>query len=204
MPQIISADTIKTTYPGYSPENVEEFHTKSARQADAEFETALKSGRYKRVVLLSGGTASSKTEFLETHLKHKQAIIMDATLSTIEGAMIKVSKVMKAGLRLRICAVIPDSLSRAFLAFLHRDRKFKDEHFYKTHSGSRNVLLWVAQSHPEIELNIVESYYDEFEIMKFRELKFKSGAEKLSYIRGIQMGEVDIIKLIYEESITKD
>ncbi|MDE2024935.1 MAG: DUF2188 domain-containing protein [Patescibacteria group bacterium] len=53
-----------------------------------------------------------------------------------------------------IYTVIPDDLKRAFVAFLNRDRKFSDTHFYKTHSGSRKTLLWIAQNNPAVRAYI--------------------------------------------------
>src|SRR5437667_7512755 len=60
-----------------------------------------------------------------------------------------------------IYSVIPDDLGRAFTAFLHRERKFSDSHFYRTHSGSRKTLLWVAKNYPDVEVNLIESRSEE-------------------------------------------
>ncbi|MBI2019005.1 hypothetical protein HYS96_04885 [Candidatus Daviesbacteria bacterium] len=144
MPLVISADEIKKKLPNYSPEKAEFFHRESARLADKNFEKALKENPFKEVILLCGGTASGKTEFLVTQLNRKHCIILDATLSTEEGAGIKLKKILKAKKKPIIYAVIPDDLKRAFIAFLNRDRKFSDAHFYMTHAGSRRTLLWVT------------------------------------------------------------
>jgi len=121
------------------------------------FKEALKNSVYKDVILLSGGTASGKSEFLATQLVNRDCIIMDAILSTELGAQNKIRQILKAGKTPIIYTVIPDDLRRAFIAFLNRDRKFSDTHFYRTHSGSRRALLWIANNHPELEINIVES-----------------------------------------------
>ena len=138
---IISADEIKKQIPNYSPDQAEIFHRESAKQADKLFSEELKKTKYKSVVLLNGGTASGKSEFLSTQLKNKNCIVFDATLSTELGAEIKLKQILKAKKKAIIYAVIPDDLRRAFIAFLSRDRKFNDSHFYKTHSGSRKTLL---------------------------------------------------------------
>ena len=117
MPIIISADELKKELPNYSPEKSEEFHHESAKRADKLFDQALKNKEYKDVILLSGGTASGKTEFLSTQLVQKDCIILDATLATINGAEIKIKKIIRAGKIPTIYAVIPDDLKRAFIAF---------------------------------------------------------------------------------------
>lgn len=68
MTLVISADEIKKELPDYSPEKAESFHRESARLADKNFEIALKESTFKEVILLCGGTASGKTEFLVTQL----------------------------------------------------------------------------------------------------------------------------------------
>ena len=87
---IISADEIKKKLPNYSPDKAEEFHHESAAQADKLLAKVLKENINKDVVLLSGGTASGKTEFLATQLYKRDCIIMDATLSTELGAKNKI------------------------------------------------------------------------------------------------------------------
>ena len=151
MALIISADEIKKQLPNYSPDKAESFHRESTKQADHLFTASLKESIYKQVILLSGGAASGKTEFLSTQLLQEDCIIFDATLSTSEGAKIKIKQILKAVKKPIIYAVIPDDLKRAFIAFLDRDRKFSDEHFYKTHSGSRKTLLWIASEYPDID-----------------------------------------------------
>src|SRR3989344_2959601 len=116
MPIIISADEIKKGLPNYSPDKAEEFHHESAKKADKLFAEALKRSFYKEVLLLSGGTASGKTEFLATQLGNKECIIMDATLSTELGASNKIRQIIKAGKTPIIYTVIPDDLKRAFVA----------------------------------------------------------------------------------------
>ena len=196
MTTIISADEIKKQLPNYSPAKAESFHRESAKQADRFFAKALKNDPYKEVILLSGGTASGKTEFLSTQLNRKKCIIFDATLSTEEGAKIKIKQIYKLGKRPMIYAIIPDDLKRAFIAFLNRDRKFSDIHFYKTHSGSRRVLLWIAIQYPKIKITIVESSYTVGRQLQFAVLQFDTRKRLLDYLSLKQMTENDIIKEI--------
>lgn len=193
---IISADEIKKQLPNYSPDKAEAFHRESAKHADKQFTTVLKSNPYKEVILLNGGTASGKTEFLSTHLMNKECIILDATLSTELGAKNKIRQVIKAGKTTIIYTVIPDDLKRAFSAFLNRERKFSDTHFYKTHSGSRKTLLWIAKEYPNIKINIVESSYDDNNKMQFDEVKFSTNEEVIAYLTRLQIVENDIIAYI--------
>lgn len=131
---IISADELKKTIKGYSPDLAGQFHTQSAHLADQQFTQVIKESTYTKVILMSGGSASGKTEFMLTELVRKSAIIVDTTLPTVEGAKIKISKALKAKKKIEIYSVLPDNLSRSFIAFLHRDRKFSEDHFYRTHS----------------------------------------------------------------------
>jgi len=195
MAVIISADDIKKKLSNYSPDKAEQFHRESAKIADREFENKLKDADFREVILMSGGAASGKTEFLATHLvNRKSCLILDATLSTEEGAGIKLKKIIKAKKKPVIYAVIPDDLKRAFTAFLHRDRKFSDAHFYKTHSGSRRTLLWIANNYPDVEMNIVESSYKKGKRLQFSKLKFDSRYLLISYLAGLQMTEAGIIE----------
>ena len=193
---IISADEIKKEFPNYSPNKAEEFHRESARKADKLFDQALKDTCYKEVILLSGGTAAGKTEFLSTQLLQKDCIILDATLATVAGAEIKIKKIIKAEKIPIIYAVIPDDLRRAFVAFLSRDRKFSDTHFYKTHSGSRKALLWIVENYSTIELNIFESSYTPDERLQFVQMKFDNRQKLVDYLISKQLTENDIISYI--------
>src|SRR3990167_212368 len=156
---VISADEIKKDLPNYSPNKAEEFHHESATKADKLFTKALKEKSHSEVILLNGGTASGKTEFLDTQLRYRDYIILDATLSTELGTKNKIRQIVKAGKTPVIYSVIPDDLKRAFVAFLNRDRKFSDVYFYQTHSGSRKTILWIAKNYPDIEIVIIESSY---------------------------------------------
>ena len=198
MPIIISADEIKKELPNYSPAKAEEFHRESARKADKLFVHALKNASYKGVILLSGGAASGKTEFLVTQLSKKDYIVLDATLSTELGAKNKIRQIVKAGKIPKIYAVIPDDLKQAFYAFLNRDRKFSDAHFYKTHSGSRKTLLWIVSNYPDIAVTIVESSYASktSTLLQFNKIELSNRQQLLAYLSSIQVTEDAIIDLI--------
>jgi hypothetical protein len=196
---IISADIIKKRIKGYDPEKAEIFHRESARNADKELEEALKSEESKRVILMNGGSASGKTEFVSEYLFDFDGIIFDGTLSSPEGARVKIKKILKANKDVLIYSVVPDNLLRAFIAFLNRDRKFNDFHFYKTHSGSRQTLLWIAEKYPEIEMKIFESSYTKNQNMMFSEIEFDDKFQKFSYLESMQMTEKEIIKIVNEK-----
>lgn len=202
MAVIISADDIKKKLPNYLPEKAELFHRESAKIADREFENKLIDDDFREIILMSGGAASGKTEFLATHLAdRKKCLILDATLSTEEGARIKLKKIVKAEKKPIIYAVVPDDLKRAFAAFLHRDRKFSDTHFYKTHSGSRRTLLWIANNYPHIEINVIESSYLKRRKLQFSKIKFDSKHLLVTYLNSLQVTEGGIIeKLLYEKN----
>jgi hypothetical protein len=198
MALVISADEIKKQLLNYSPDKAESFHSESAKQADKLFTSSLKHSPYKKVILLNGGAASGKTEFLSTQLNGKKCIIFDATLSTELGAEIKIKKIIEAKKIPVIYTVIPDDLQRAFIAFLHRDRKFSDEHFYKTHSGSRKTILWITKNYPEIEINIIESSYVGGKL-QFLRLQFDTRQKLIDYLAGKQLSEDDIIAYVIKK-----
>lgn len=192
---IISADEIKKQIKRYNPNDAEQFHRQSARQADKNFEEVLKNAyNYKDVILMNGGTASGKTEFLSEYLEDNKVIIFDGTLSTIHGAEIKIKKIIKKGKLPLVYSVIPDDLSRAFFAFLSRDRKFNDKHFYRTHSGARKTLLWIAKEYPQVEIKIFESSYSIKQDMIFREIILNKKKQTIEFLEKIQYNEEDIVK----------
>lgn len=184
------ADEIKKRLPNYSPDKAEAYHRESARLADKLFLAALKKSPYKQVILLNGGTASGKTEFLLTQLSKKRCAIFDATLSTNLGAENKIRQIIKVKKIPVIYAIIPDDLKRAFIAFLNRDRKFSDEHFYKTHAGSRKTLLWIASNYSYIEINMVESSYTVNGKLQFLRIQFDNRQKLINYLTNKQLTKV--------------
>ncbi len=159
MAYIISADDIKNTLPGYDPKHSEILHHKSAHIADRTYAEALKNRSENTVILMSGGAASGKTEYVSAYLHRRKAIIFDGTLPTYEGAKIKIRKAERCKKKIEIHAVLPEDLLIAFVAFLNRDRKFPSEHFYRTHSESRKTLLEIAKNFPSIPIVIIMSFY---------------------------------------------
>lgn len=192
---IISADDLKSTIPGYDPAQSHLVHRESARLADKLYEDTLKQSDINEVILLSGGSASGKTEFISKYLVDKQVIILDGTLPSLEGARIKIRKAQKASKKVRIVAIWPEDFKIAFSAFLQRDRKFPDEHFYKTHAQSRKTLLEIAEKMPDIPIDLYEvSYHDKY--LLFYEYILDTRQELLEELRDNQYTERRIIDII--------
>lgn len=194
MAVIISADEIKKELKGYTPDRAEKFHAESAKMADQEFEKEIKNTSYKEVILVCGGSASGKSEFLATQLANRESVIFDGTLSSTKRAERKLKKIIKENKTPIIYAVIPDDLKRAFIVFLRRDRKFSWSHFYRTHSSSRKTLLWIALNYSKVEINIVESSYTSSKGLQFIMIKIDNRQKLIEYLIGLQMTEDDIIK----------
>jgi hypothetical protein len=176
---IISADELKETLPGYDPKKSEEFHHESAKLADKAYMAAIKSRTETDVVLLSGGAASGKTEYLSVYLKEKRAIILDGTLPGFEGAKIKIRGALKYGKTVDITAVMPERFDIAFDAFLGRERKFPPEHFFRTHSTSRKTLLDIAEHFPDVHITLIDSDYNNDGSMSFTKIVFFEGRDAL-------------------------
>lgn len=193
---IISADEIKKTLPGYVPEKSGDFHRESARLADKEYERTVRASGKKHVILLSGGAASGKTEYLSAYLVDEDAIILDGTLPTLEGFLIKYRAAKKYGKEVSVHAVMPDDLRRAFIAFLERERKFDEEHFYRTHASSRKTLLEIAEKYKDAQIAIITSYVRERKKMEFEEISYGNSSDLVEYLKSIQYNEEDIIKLV--------
>lgn len=195
---VISSDEIKKTLPNYIPQEAERFHHDSARLADLQFYQFLKSSDEVQVILMSGGAASGKTEYLSAHLTApgSKKIILDTTLSSIEGAKIKLKAIYKRRKKAAIYFVYPDDLRRSYVAFLNRDRKFSEKHFHRTHVGARRTLLWVATEYKSVKITLIESMYTESQVMRFKTLIFKSRDELVRAIRKLQLTETDIITLL--------
>lgn len=197
---IISADEIKKTLPGYSPAKSELFHRQSAKLADKTFEEALKSRSEKTVILMSGGTASGKSEYVSAYLAKLRLIVFDGTLPSFEGAKIKIKKTLKAGKKVEIHLVLPNDLLVAFIAFLNRERKFSLGHFYRTHSSSRQTVLDIAQSFNDIPIKIFVSdvdYIGHRQTMTFKELKLNGRGELIEFMKQNQYNEEEIIKAVF-------
>lgn len=145
---------------------------------------------------MAGGSASGKTEYVATHLLGDEVIVFDGTLPTFAGAKIKVRNTLKAGKKVEIHLVLPASLYTAFRAFLNRDRKFPPEHFYRTHSGSRQTVLELAQKYTEMTIRVFVSSLDAVNLktMRFKEESPANRQELIEYLQTRQYTEADIIK----------
>lgn len=192
---IISADELKKTIPGYDPNQSHIVHTESAKLADVLYAKAVGESDLKEVVLLSGGAASGKTEFMSEYLANGPYIIVDGTLPSLQGAKIKTRKALKGGKEVTIVAVWPADLRVAFAAFLQRDRKFPDEHFYRTHSQSRKTLLEIAKSDLDVEIKLYENHYEDNELT-FYEYTFDSKVQLIEKLEASQYTEQEIIDII--------
>jgi len=194
---LVSADDIKTGLPGYTPDRAGEFHTESAKLADKKFYEHLGSFKHEAVVLMSGGPASGKTEFVTEYLMDKNYLILDGILPTEIGAKIKIEKIKKIKKKIVIYAVWPLDLKQAYMAFLHRDRKFGDEHFFQKHYSARKTLLWIAENYRNIDIRIVINSYIA-EDLRFTELQFDSRQELVDHLEENQYYVSDIIKEVTE------
>lgn len=131
MAYIISPDKIKESLPEYDPERSQDFHHESTRLADKDFSIALKGRSEDSVILMSGGSASGKSEYVSAYLENsRNAIIYDGTLPTLEGARIKFRQAKAAEKSVEVVAVVPVDLRIAYLAFLNRSRKYPSQHFF--------------------------------------------------------------------------
>jgi hypothetical protein len=193
---IISADELKENFEGYSPDFAEEFHHISTVLADKKFSKELKRYLGQHVVLMNGGTASGKSEFIATQLEKSSLLIFDATLSTVLGARNKIREIQKRKKQPVVYAIIPRDLKRAYKAFLNRERKFSVLHFFRTHSESRKTVLWIAENKPEVRIQIFESFYLFQNNMQFDEEPFASRNELVAYLSQKQIEDADIIKAV--------
>ena len=194
---IISPDDLKKTLQGYDPSKADIFHRDSARLADTAYAAALKTRPEPEVILLSGGAASGKTEYLSVYLQDKHAIIFDGTLPTFEGAKIKIRNAQKSGKTVSITAVMPEDFGVAFEAFLGRERKFPPEHFFRTHSSSRKTLLAIAEYFPDLAITVIDSSYDDEHSLSFTEIVFDQKDALLELLRHRQYTEEAIRNRIF-------
>lgn len=195
VPIVISPDDAKKNLSGYDPKKAESVHLASSKIADQEFSTKLKENFNVEVILMSGGSASGKTEFVAAYLDDFEGIVFDSTLFSTEGARVKIKKILKAKNTPKIYAVFPDDLRRAFTAFLNRDRRFSDEHFYRTHCGSRKTLLWIAEKYPSVEIEIFESRYLERGDMSFYKYVFEDHKGMIEFLKNSQYTEEEVVDI---------
>lgn len=201
MAYIINADDIKKTLPGYDPNRSDVFHRESAKLADIAYAKAIKERSEPLVILMAGGTASGKSEYVSAYLQNMHAIVFDGTLPSFTGARIKIKKALKAKKQIEIHCVLPQNFFVAFTAFLNRDRKFPNEHFYRTHSATRKTVLSVAEQFPDITIKIITSSVHHSElspIMKFQELNFPDSEALIEFLQRAQYTEDSIKQQVTE------
>ena len=198
MAYIISADKIKESLPGYNPKRSDLLHRKSAKLADKDFKRAVKTRLENIVILMAGGTASGKTEYVSAYLESREVIVVDGTLPTFEGAKIKIRNTLKAVKEAEVHLVLPHSWHDAFFAFLNRERQFPESNFYRTHSNSRKTVLQVAKEYPNIPVKIFVSRADpvDFKTMLFDEIILKNRDELIEYLQKNQYTEADIVRKV--------
>jgi len=213
MYKIISIDDEKEFLSGYSPDKADNFHVESARSANKKFDQELKKIKNKEVVLMCGGSASGKTEFIakfcSTEGKNIQGLIFDSTLSSEKGAEIKIKNIKKSGNIPVIYFILPYGLARCFRAFHRRDRKIPESKFFETHVGARKVVLWIAKTYPEVKILL---YYNRLleevselernsqiideEDIGFAEISFENRDELILFLEKEQFLEAEIAALI--------
>ena len=162
--------------------------------ADKEFKRALKTRPETKVVIMAGGSASGKTEYVSTYLEQQEIIVFDGTLPTFKGSEIKIRKAQKAGKQVEVHLILPASLQRAFFAFLNRERKFSASNFYRTHAGARGSVLEIAMGCPEIPVRVFISDIASVnsKTMSFKELEFKDRQKLIEYLQNNQYTEENI------------
>ncbi|MGC1176586.1 MAG: hypothetical protein WA843_00805 [Candidatus Saccharimonadales bacterium] len=195
---IISADDLKKSIPGYDPAKSDVVHRQSTKLADTLYADMLKTSDYKEVILMSGGGASGKTEFISAYLADKPVIILDGTLPTFEGAKIKAKLARKYGKRVSVVAIWPRELKIAFAAFLQRDRKYPDKYFYKTHATSRKTLLDIAKSDLGLDIKLYENAYEKDGLV-FYEYILSSKQNLIEELTDNQYTETEIMKIITDD-----
>ncbi|MDO8650029.1 MAG: hypothetical protein Q7K33_01840 [Candidatus Berkelbacteria bacterium] len=196
---IISADDIKKSLDDYDPNKSHLVHRQSTQLADKLFAKTVKSSEYDTIVLISGGSASGKTEFVSEYLADQQSIIFDGTLPSFEGARIKADLARRYHKRVLIKAIWPRDIKIAFAAFLERERKYPDEFFYKTHSSSRKALLEIAQSSLNIPIDVYENVFTG-KTLAFEQILFEDNKKFIDFIESHQYTEEELLRLITKEN----
>jgi hypothetical protein len=202
MAYIVSADELKKTLPGYDPAHSSDFHRESARLADREYQRALRNFPGDRVILMAGGAASGKSEYVSVYLGTEDALVFDGTLPTVKGASIKISEAIKFHKEVEVHLVVPAYFEVAFVVFLNRERKFALKHFFYTHMSARKTVLEIAEQYPQVKIRIIESDVDfigEGGTMNFREIEFSNRALLIDFLHQNQYSEAAIRnKLSYD------
>jgi len=175
---IIEVDEYKNLVPGYNPKKSEDFHVDSARLADKHFTDCLKSGKYKKVVLMAGGTASGKTEFAFSYLDKKDQVVYDGTLKGFEGFKIKLQRIerhSKNKPKIKVVLIIPQDWTKAFGAFMKRDRIMRPIVFFETQIKSKiTVAKILNETKTKVEI-YVSDVKDDTNKLSYRKIKMVKG-----------------------------
>ena len=168
--------------------------------ANNAFEDGIKSGNYDSVILMCGGSASGKTEYINTQLLNRNVIIVDSTLSYIDSITIKLQKI-KNKMKIVVIFIRPASLLSCFTIFLNRKRLFHYSHFVRTHSGARQVFLHILENFTDIECKYFISELSPFEdLLKGSKVGFLevdlTRQEMIQAILNTQISQEEINKII--------
>jgi hypothetical protein len=182
----IEVDEYKKKVKDYDPRNSEEFHSESGKLADADFKKCLKSKQYKRVIFMAGGTASGKTEYAYSYLKHKDQLIYDGTLKNFTGFTTKLQKVKKYSKtsKVKVVFIIPGDWVKSFEVFSKRERKMKPNVFFETHIKSLfsiSRILNETKYRVEIYISSVEDGKDKlaYKRIVFKKIGTRSSVAKI-------------------------
>lgn len=185
---IIEVDEYKKKIHGCDPKKSEEFHSESAKLADKDFIECLKGKKYKRIVFMSGGTASGKTEYATSYLIHKDQLVYDGTLKSFEGFKVKLDKIKnynKNKSKVKVVLIIPLDWVKSFEAFLKRERKMNIITFFETQIKSKLAvakILTETKIRVEIYISRYEEGRDRLGFIKIKSLKRKKKAKLLEMI----------------------
>lgn len=169
---IIEVDEYKKKVKGYDANRSEDFHLESSKLADRDFIENLKSRKYKKIILMAGGTASGKTEFAKSYLINKNQLVYDGTLKSYNGFKVKRDKISnydKNRSTFKVILIIPYDWRKAFEAFLGRERKMKPEIFFNTQIQSKRTVAKILLE-TKFKVDIYISRIEE-------------GRERLGYIK---------------------
>lgn len=155
-----------------------------------------------KVILMAGGTASGKSEYVSEYLINEEVIILDGTLPSLHGASIKIDRAHKVGKEVEVHQVVPADFTVAFVVFLNRERQFASSHFFRTHTNSRKTVLKIAQQFPNVLIKIIESDVDfvgDGGKMSFREIELNDRAPLLDFLHQNQYNETQIREAMYHD-----
>jgi hypothetical protein len=156
MPTIIDIDKFKEQIPGYDPSLSGEFQSQAGAMADAEYDNAVKQKLHPKFILMCGGSASGKSEFVSINLHNEDAYIFDSTLSSNTSIKARLSKIRRK-FECEVIFIQPENLLSAFIAFNGRKRKFHYQHFIRTHSGARENMLMILNKYENMNCRYILS-----------------------------------------------